>query len=508
MLRTFSIIALAACLITAGRLACAGPNTIELKSYRVLVADYSKTSGGSEPSVSPDGKTLAFRASDEIWICHWADASTSESREQPAPWKLAFDVPKNGARRAREELLVADTRSIEWSPDGKRLAFVYWDGGLYIAENFDFTAKSASVRPLASAGLAGVLNPRWSPNGKKLALIRRKDVCVLDLDTGKEVTLADDASAWYQPWSPDGRYLTYSSMDRKIKVVSIDGQQKRQITDDGLCSCPSWSPKSNRIAFTFMYIPDPGEISLDGISSGMISGMTGRICIIDSEGKGRKVISATSPPTKAEAAIIKAEIDRATRVAFQKEFRTALTQKQTNLLRQGRLSLSAMRKIALLTAAHETGGSVERVVKTMADDLASGDQRRSKKAREALDRALEALNEDQAREFNERAHNFEFEGLFGGGRQRIGWTRDCDPVWSPDGGRIAFVRRAFEQTESALFVVDLANGRKRPLYSSGNIGCVTWTSTGQLLIESRRNMMMMSENYTPGYPEVWLLELR
>lgn len=164
---------LIALLFTAGP-AYAQPEVRNLQAFRALVPDYSRSSGGSEPALSSDGKTLAYTAGGRsIWILHSDDLMSGKGEA----WRLK-SVPES---KAPGEPDSSNSRNLDWSPNGNRLVFSGNDGHLYLAENFDFEAKTADVRVLAKPKLyggetsaKGIEAPRWSPDGKKIAFVRAR----------------------------------------------------------------------------------------------------------------------------------------------------------------------------------------------------------------------------------------------------------------------------------------------------------------------------------------------
>lgn len=146
-----------------------------------------------------------------------------------------------------------------WAPDGKRLAYVSFEGGRSELFVQDITTgkrdKLASFRGLNSA-------PAWSPDGRRLAM-------TLSRDGNPEIYLFDVASRALSrvthsrtidteaAWAPDGRSLIFTS-DRggkpQIYKVELDGNRakgrpQRLTFESDYSARASFSPDGRRLVF-------------------------------------------------------------------------------------------------------------------------------------------------------------------------------------------------------------------------------------------------------------------
>jgi len=502
----------------------ASPNLKEVKSFYLLVPEHSRTSGGTQPALSPDGKSLAFRARDRdlgasIWIIHdeagvcrvgpWFDSFDS-SDNRLKPWRLQL-----GEANPSWEDDDGEARNIDWSPDGRRLAFLHADGRMYLAENFDFVKHTAQVRIIAEpkafegeSSPGDMVLPRWSPDGKKIAFLRCREpkssiVSVLDPVSGQEVRMAEDAfvcgnDIWMQPWSPDSRYLAYTTGFKPgrseplidIAVVSVDGKERRKITKDIISLAPSWSPRSDKLAFVSSLEYKSKEVTFSQCA----------LFIVDSSGAHPTLACGSEIPSKEKLATQEAEIRKQISKAFEKRFGSQLDLSRKQRLQQGKMTLQEMLHIAMLSAAKEIGGDflreIERYVK--APDAAKDG---------ILLSAMATLTEEQQRSFSEQSIDLILLPISG----TIGV--DAGPVWSPDGKKIALVRSNWWGDNSDLVIVDVASGQERTVFTSHEIKGVSWSpDSGALILQARRLQSRYEENQnrtsvTDGYPEIWLLAL-
>lgn len=144
-----------------------------------------------------------------------------------------------------------------WSPDGSKLAYVWFDK--HLSNIVVQTLKTGDWEKVsANAGVNQA--PAWSPDGRKLALTLSTrdgnlDVCVLDLATKQISRITDDPGIDTEPqWSNDGQSLYFTS-DRAggpqiYKVAARPGEKPRRLTFQGSYNArPRISPDESQLAF-------------------------------------------------------------------------------------------------------------------------------------------------------------------------------------------------------------------------------------------------------------------
>lgn len=200
----------------------------------------------SEPRFSPDGRHIAYisRGGDRYTQLRLMDADGSSDR-------LLYQ----GA-----------VQSLSWSPDGRKIAFAmldFWRGTFFYSDLYVYDLRSRGVTRLTH-GLR-VRTPAWSPDGKRILFAvntggGNSDLAVLDL-TGQEspvtyLTHSRDFSFYSGcTWSPDGTKIAYvrlaSGKLQQIYVAAPDGTGAEALTD-GLSQdlAPAWSPDGKYLLFT------------------------------------------------------------------------------------------------------------------------------------------------------------------------------------------------------------------------------------------------------------------
>jgi len=119
-------------------------------------------------------------------------------------------------------------------------------------------AGGAGTLLLDSPGVSNV-QATYSPNGKRIALLRAdftgavNGIWVMYRDGTGLAPVPGTWGGWMPAWSPDGRWLAYSSNvtgTNQIYVVAPDGSGLTRVTFDGQDDThPSWSPDGRSIVF-------------------------------------------------------------------------------------------------------------------------------------------------------------------------------------------------------------------------------------------------------------------
>lgn len=138
--------------------------------------------------------------------------------------------------------------SPNWSPDGKKIAFVSFKGNRASINIADLTTGKINVIT-KYPGINGA--PAWSPDGTKLALVLSKDgnpkIYVLDLASGSLQKISHGMAIDTEPcWSRDGLEIFFTSNrggKPQIYKVSLSDSQVNRVTFSGEYNAtPSLTP--------------------------------------------------------------------------------------------------------------------------------------------------------------------------------------------------------------------------------------------------------------------------
>jgi Tol biopolymer transport system component len=236
-----------------------------------------------DPWWSPDGRWIAYHSESPDYDVLVVSVDGGEPRlvatgpatERPRGWlsdgsavlvarsgqgdDVALIAPLNGDPPRRLGPPMAGNQHVAFSPDQTKLAFdVHQGGGDATIWVQDVTG--GEPRQLTTENLENAAVPyMWSPDGRFVAYTSRRtgtrDIYIADVTSGESRQLTNDVRDDYQArWSPDGKWMAFLS-DRggqtDFWVVPTAGGIAVRVTNDlAEETNPRWSPDGRSLIYT------------------------------------------------------------------------------------------------------------------------------------------------------------------------------------------------------------------------------------------------------------------
>jgi dipeptidyl aminopeptidase/acylaminoacyl peptidase len=241
--------------------------------------------GESQPTWSPDGKTIAFVAA--------RGTGTGENAPRPQLWLL----PADGGEARQLTTIKDGVNGYVWSPDGSKIALLTTDtltreqearlrrrddpkvfeGDFRFVHIWVVDATSGAATKVTSGNYTVSALPSWSPDGRTLAfyaspttMIRdeRHDAYLVDIASKQLTPLTTDHQVESAPaFSPDGKTLAWTSvphefaphkdgiMPRNARLITMDVATRTltnhaQPSFDVSPGAVRWSPNGKELWFT------------------------------------------------------------------------------------------------------------------------------------------------------------------------------------------------------------------------------------------------------------------
>jgi len=223
--------------------------TVDPGAPRRLTDPPAGTPGDSNPSISPDGQTVAFvrnvaGEAGDVWLC---DTSGGSLRQ------LTFDT------RA--------TRGMAWTPDGRDIIYSSITRARHNWQIWRVPAFGGSPKEVA-IGASDATEPAIALQGHRLAYTQTPSMSAIwlaNLPAGENAhtrpVIRSEGREAFPSYSPDGRQIAWVS-DRsgaeEIWVSNANGENEAQVTSMKAMSLdrPRWSPDGQKLLFVSHGMPE------------------------------------------------------------------------------------------------------------------------------------------------------------------------------------------------------------------------------------------------------------
>jgi Tol biopolymer transport system component/C-terminal processing protease CtpA/Prc len=263
------------------------------------------------PSITADGRTIAFERDFGIWTVDTASGQASavkialrgaaagplverqrftsqftELKVSPDGRKAILAVrgdlfavsAKDGGDAERVTATPGRERHVVWTPDSRRIVFVADREGGQRLQLYDFASRQETT---LAAGPDEYALPEVSPDGKSVAFVyARREIGIVDLESkqarvaAKGELAAGFESARSVAWSPDSRWLAYMARgDRgftNVRVVSVAagaaagaqaGDRPVSFLANAGSDSVAWSPDGTFLTFATGQRTEDGQVA-------------------------------------------------------------------------------------------------------------------------------------------------------------------------------------------------------------------------------------------------------
>jgi dipeptidyl aminopeptidase/acylaminoacyl peptidase len=269
------------------------------------------TGGKFAPRYSPDGFHLAYAVDpdgSENYRIQMVDLETKEVRDltegiitamqpnfswSPDGKMIAFISMQAGIFRVCIQQIKGrgKVRSIDftqpiwnvlWSPKGDQLVVVLETAGSDLGIEFVNIERGAKYRLSLDGEELNAKNPAWSPDGTELAFSSNRlgfyNIGIFELESGLIRWVSEGSQEKTKAaWAPNGKGLAYIQWERgnrKLVIQNLEDKPAAYVIEPGLHNNPLFTPDGNRVVLTFENPSHPPDLWSFSLQDGVFSQLT------------------------------------------------------------------------------------------------------------------------------------------------------------------------------------------------------------------------------------------
>jgi tricorn protease len=200
------------------------------------------------PSLSSDGRAIVY---EENFGLRKLDLASGKSVA------VKITITTDDKENNQETLTIAgEADSYGLSPSGKR-AVISTHGEL-----FTIATDQGDVRRLTQTPGVRETQPQWSPDGKRIAFVSdksgREEVWVCDEDGSNLKQISEsDSQKGQLAWAPDSKAILYTGSDKKLSRYDFTTETTKALASGdvigfggGAVTNPQWSPDGKWVSYT------------------------------------------------------------------------------------------------------------------------------------------------------------------------------------------------------------------------------------------------------------------